>query len=198
MASRRTVAPTRTALTLEEAIEHLRLEPDAQDLPLVLALCQAADDHVEGVLRRALCMQTWQLTLDEFPCAEYSDEAVIELPFPPLVSVTSLAYVDRDGAPQTLAAPSYQIDTAGFVGRVAPAYGTFWPSTRNQLNAVTVTYVAGYGDPADVPPAIKSALRLMLGHLYENREAVVTGTIATQLPLAVDALLAPYRVREFV
>lgn len=41
----------------------------------------------------------------------------------------------------------------------------------------------------EIPPTIKSAMLLMVGHLYENREAVVTGPIATALPLAVESLL---------
>ena len=32
---------------------------------------------------------------------------------------------------------------------------------------------------------------LLIGHLYANREAVVSGVTPTELPLAVDALLAP-------
>lgn len=44
-----------------------------------------------------------------------------------------------------------------------------------------------------VTAAITAAVLLMGGHLFENREAVVTGTIATALPLAVESLLAPYR-----
>ncbi|MFP5432845.1 MAG: head-tail connector protein [Alphaproteobacteria bacterium] len=40
---------------------------------------------------------------------------------------------------------------------------------------------------------MKAAILLLVGHWYANREAVVTGTIATQLPMAVDALLAPLR-----
>jgi hypothetical protein len=40
----------------------------------------------------------------------------------------------------------------------------------------------------------KSACLLILGHLYANREDVVTGTIATELPRGSQALLTPYRV----
>lgn len=50
----------------------------------------------------------------------------------------------------------------------------------------------GYELP--LPPAVAAAILLMAGHLYANREAVVTGTIATALPLSVQFLLAPYRV----
>lgn len=44
-------------------------------------------------------------------------------------------------------------------------------------------------------PAIQSACLLKLGHLFANREEVVTGTIATELPLASQHLLMPYRIR---
>jgi hypothetical protein len=42
--------------------------------------------------------------------------------------------------------------------------------------------------------AIEAACLLKLGHLYANREEVVTGTIATELPLTSKSLLAPYRI----
>lgn len=45
-----------------------------------------------------------------------------------------------------------------------------------------------------IGPAVVSAVMLLGAHLYENREGVVTGTIATALPLSVQFLLAPYRV----
>ena len=52
----------------------------------------------------------------------------------------------------------------------------------------------GNGDGEQpVNAAITAAILLIGGHLFENREAVVTGTIATALPMAVESLLAPYR-----
>lgn len=45
-----------------------------------------------------------------------------------------------------------------------------------------------------LPAAVTAAILLMGGHLYANREAVVTGTISTALPMSVQFLLAPYRV----
>lgn len=44
-------------------------------------------------------------------------------------------------------------------------------------------------------PAIQAACLLKLGHLFANREDVVTGTIATELPLASQHLLMPFRIR---
>jgi len=45
-----------------------------------------------------------------------------------------------------------------------------------------------------VNKAIEAACLLKLGHLYANREEVVSGTIATELPLTSKSLLAPYRI----
>lgn len=42
---------------------------------------------------------------------------------------------------------------------------------------------------ADFPASFKAAVLLLIGHSYANREAIVTGTIATELPMAVDSLL---------
>lgn len=42
--------------------------------------------------------------------------------------------------------------------------------------------------------AIVAACLLKLGHLFANREEVVTGTTAVELPLASKSLLMPYRI----
>ena len=41
---------------------------------------------------------------------------------------------------------------------------------------------------------VRAAMLLMIGHWYANREAVVIGTITSEVPLAVNALLQPYRI----
>ncbi|OZI31737.1 hypothetical protein CAL29_28100 [Bordetella genomosp. 10] len=44
--------------------------------------------------------------------------------------------------------------------------------------------------------SLLAAVRLTLGHLYANREAVITGVTVTELPLGVPDLLRPYRVEQ--
>ncbi|WP_028941616.1 head-tail connector protein [Pseudomonas vranovensis] len=48
--------------------------------------------------------------------------------------------------------------------------------------------------PILINAAIKGACLLILGHLYANREDVVTGTIATAMPMGSQALLTPHRI----
>ncbi|MDZ7863379.1 head-tail connector protein [Acidovorax sp.] len=49
-------------------------------------------------------------------------------------------------------------------------------------------------EPVLVNAAIKAAILLLVGHLFANREDVVTGTIASNLPMGSRVLLQPYRV----
>ncbi|HFS7074847.1 head-tail connector protein, partial [Enterobacter hormaechei] len=41
---------------------------------------------------------------------------------------------------------------------------------------------------------VKAAMLLLIGHWYANRESVVIGETVSQVPLAVEALLQPYRI----
>jgi hypothetical protein len=45
-----------------------------------------------------------------------------------------------------------------------------------------------------VNDAVKAAVLLMTGHLFENRENVVVGAPATELPMGAKAIMQPYRV----
>lgn len=159
--------------------------------PQILAFVTAAREWVEKRLGRALITQAWRLTLDGFPAGD-----VLELPRPNLLTVTSITYVDADGATQTMSASDYVVDIASLPGRVILAYGASWPSTRGDRNGVTITFTCGYGAArSSVPAPVKAAMKLVLADLWENREASIVGTIHTANP-AAENLLAPYRFVE--
>lgn len=78
----------------------------------------------------------------------------------------------------------------------------FLQSSRSTWTPLTMparyqaTYDAGYSSTGDdenettAPEDVKQAVLLLVGHWFENREAVVVGDSATgELPLAVSALL---------
>jgi uncharacterized phiE125 gp8 family phage protein len=175
-----------------EAIAHLRLEPDTGEDELLEGLIVAAREYAEAHTGRQLLTATWKLTLDRFPYRNAS----ISLPLPPLQSVTSIKYLDTAGVLQTWASNQYVVDApAGpraIDGRVYPVYGVDYPDTLSREDAVTIEYVAGYGDAASVPSGIKQAMLLAIGHWYEQRESVIVGETVTTVPMTVDALLGPY------
>ena len=55
----------------------------------------------------------------------------------------------------------------------------------------------GFADDADrllLNDDVRTAMLLLIGHWYANRESVVVGETAAQVPFAVEALLQPYRI----
>jgi uncharacterized phiE125 gp8 family phage protein len=198
MATTLVTPPTADPITLVEAKAHARVEVDDDD-GLLAGYIIAARQHLETETRRAFMTQTWDLTLDDRWPTERINGVYrhrIVLPRPPFISVTSITYVDQLGATQTLAADQYRVakaDTGEWV--IAPAYGANWPGVREQMAAATVRFAAGYGaNPGDVPEPLRLAMLLLIGHWYENREAINVGNIVSELPLAVASLVFPFRV----
>lgn len=190
-------------VTTAEAKSYLKVDFDSQDANIA-RLVSAARGYCEKRRDAQFVTATWDLTLDRFP--SLNDRAGCDLNYPdfdrdaiqvwrePLRSVTSITYVDADGATQTLATAAYQVDTKSRVARIRPAYGYTWPTVRQQMNAVTVRMSLGYGDAVDVPSDFRLAILLLVAHWYRNPEAVITGTIATELELSVNALLGVDRL----
>lgn len=175
----RITGPAEEPVTLTEAKAHLRVVDDSEDT-LIAMLITAAREHCEDVARRTFVTQTYALTLDNWP------DKPLALPLPPVAGITSIVYTDDNGNVATLATSVYVLDG----GKLFVAPNQSWPSTSlRQYAGVKVTYTAGYGDAADVPSKYKQAVLLTLGHWFQNREAVVVGTSAKELPLAAKALL---------
>ncbi|MGH7243606.1 MAG: head-tail connector protein [Phycisphaerales bacterium] len=184
--------PATEPLSLVDAKLHLRIDAADTDSDAIIAdLIRVGRAAVEDYTGLALITQTWRLYLDAFPCGE---DLRIRLPQPPLKTFSSVKYTDDTGALITLDPSKYQVDDADWPCRVAPAFGESWPATRAQLNAVQLEYIAGVDSAANIKPQAVQAIKLFLANWFENREAVVTGTITAELPLAVQMLLDQIRV----
>jgi uncharacterized phiE125 gp8 family phage protein len=191
MALRLYTAPAAEPVTVAQLKDYLRVSHDAENT-LIVSLGKSARAWVESYLRRALINQTWKLTLDCFP-------AQIELKMCPVSSITHVKYYNTAGVLTTLAVNTdYVYDLTEEPVRIIPAYGTSWPTTRSGLLAqVEVQFVAGYGTAGTtVPDAILTAIKALVAHWYQNREAV--GLVGTeQIPLGIRSLLNPYRLFTF-
>ena len=178
-------------LTVAELQAHLRVETD-DDKTLIESLGKAAREYCERATGRTLLTKTLKWYADCWPV-----DGVIRLPAPPLQSVSTVKYYDTDDTLATLSSALYLVDTASEPGRITTVDEEIWPATAIRTNAVEVTYQAGYATAADVPAAIKAAIKLLVGNWYENREAVITGTIVNQLALAVESLLGSYWIGQY-
>jgi uncharacterized phiE125 gp8 family phage protein len=180
-------APAFEPITLQEAKDALRVTSTTDDA-MMDALVMARRQWAEGYTGRRFVSQVWDYSLDEFPCGTRE----IVLPFAPLLSVTSISYVDVNGTTQTMSAADYTVATP--VGpHCAPgflylAYSAFWPSTRCIQNAVTIRFTCGYGvGRSHVPNAIKTAIMLAIEADYDRAKD------AERMLAAAEALLFPYK-----
>lgn len=188
-------APTDMPVTIEQARAQVRLAPGDDSFDAELAgLIAAAVSHLDGndgVLGgRCIEPQQWDLLIDGFT-------DVIEIPLRPLISVDEVAYIDVDGIERTLATDAWTADTASYAGWVVRNSDAAWPATMECVNAVRVRFIAGYPRAADgssgAPASLQHAILLLVAHWFANREAVNVGNIVNQFPLAVEALIAPFR-----
>lgn len=169
-------------LELEVVKAHLRVLGSEED-SYIQSLADAAIAQIENDTQRRILGANVSLKLAEFP-------AVIELPLTPVSSVDSITYIDLDGNQQTLT--GYYLDDSRLKAVVKPLYGQAFPAVKPGYESITVNYTVG--DFESMPTPIKQAALLLIGHWFANREAVVTGTITAELPMAYDALIQPYRV----
>lgn len=198
IALKRTVHPTALPVSVADVKKHCRAEHDLED-GLIEQYAKAATEYVEAHHRRQLLTATWQLKLDNWPCAnEANPWGAIIVPRPPLQSVSGITYLDSAGDSQTWGSSNYTVDTSSMPGRIIPAYGVSYPTTRAVPSAITVTYVAGYTSAALVPAMTRTAIAMLAANWYENREPVVTGTIATKVPMHIDILLAAESLGDLV
>lgn len=161
---------------------HLRVDGDDDDT-LIEAFIAAAVSHIDGPhgwLRRAIWPQELEVRQDGFCGA-------IRLPYLPAISVVSIKYVDQDGGEQTVPPQDYVMLGRGAIGL---AYQATWPTPRGDAECVRIRYEAGF---ETLPPAIFSAVLLMVGDLYKNRESTGADGVAVQMSTSVQALLGPYR-----
>lgn len=178
--------PQAEPVTLDEAKTHLRVT-DSNDDAYITTLIKVARRMCERYAGVSFITQTRVVKLDHFPTCLTSE---IELPYGPVISISGsdtagtpnalgISYVDEDGATQTLALNTdYYLDSHSDIPRVKPVDS--WPSDVDdeRINAVSITYTAGYGAAAaDVPPEVKQAMLLQIGSMYENRQDESVGSM---------------------
>ena len=167
------------ALSLTDVKNHLRIS-GTQDDDVLRFFISAIRRKTETYLQQTLVTSTWVYKIDVFP-------EEIALPMAPVQSITSVQYVDGDGATQTFS--NIQFDTSG---RLKPSYSYSWPTIRDQYNAVTVTYIAGQTHAGNVQPDIKLAMLLWIGDCDINREDSAFGSVS-EIPNSAKNILNMYR-----
>lgn len=184
-------------LTLEQVCNNLKVDVGDDDdvisriIKTAQHFLEGSGLEIDGYLGKALLNQTWAL---ETFAPDNRGRVAIE--FGPLQSVQTVE-VMVNGAYTTWDPANWRIARRGAAApEIAPMPLAAWPRRDLREDAIKISFTAGYGaTPDELPFPIIQAAHLLCAHLYQNREAVVSGprlTIAV-LPLGVSSLLAPYR-----
>lgn len=171
-------APSAEPLTLAEAKLHLRVNNSVEDA-LITALITAARQFVEGYTWRPLMTQTIDVVFDTIK------DKTIMINKAPVQSITSVKYLDSTGTEQTISSTLYATDLLNSPCRVK--LDTI-PTIKDTLNAFKIRIVCGYTSAALIPQTYKSAMLLIIGHLYENKQQAQSQTLS-EIPFGVYTLL---------
>lgn len=211
MALKLVTPPDHFPVTVAEAKAHMALEHNDDD-DTISGFIATAVEAAQLILGRQLVAASYELQLSQFPAAHCwgqkprENHNAIDLPNPPLIEVTSVTYLDADGLRQTLPAERYTVDVDSLVGNILPAYGLAWPAARFYPGSVRIAYSCGWPmDDNTRPPvwtgpkSIKTWIMVRVATMYENRESIVTGQAAAELPRSyVDGLLDAHRIYKVV
>jgi uncharacterized phiE125 gp8 family phage protein len=167
-------APAIEPVTVTELKTYMRLDGSAYDA-MLSGYITAAREAVEKHTGRTFISTVYELYMDSFPA--YG--GCIELIRPPVQSIASIHYNQASDGVLTLLAPSkYMTDVVSQRPRIQPAYGESWPSARDMINAVKVTYTGGYGaSAAAVPETLKICIKALASDLFEHPESNVEVTL---------------------
>jgi len=164
--SRISSGPASEPVTKTEVKAHLRLaDAVTADDAYLDNLIAAARQQVERETGLAFVTETIIEKRHDFPRGEMFMRLFKRTP---LLTVTSIAYLDGNGDSQTWDSSNYTVDVSRRPGCVWLAYNTDWPTTRKINDAVTTTYTAGYATAGDIPFEHKAAVLLAIELMYED------------------------------
>lgn len=166
-------APDAPVMSLDDCKDALGISGTDQDNAITAAIdavTATLDPAFGGMLGRGMGPQTWRLELRSFrdrrpKFRAYANSQAIPLPYPPLISVNSVKYLDENGVDTTLAlGTGYRVLGMGAAiakQSIAPLYSKSWPNTRIDDASVRIEFTCGYdGETNVMPPNLLQAICL--------------------------------------
>ncbi|WP_336826858.1 head-tail connector protein [Pseudomonas paracarnis] len=153
-----------SVIDIELAMKHLLAEPEDQDL--VQSQLDGTEEAAQQFLQRRF----------------FADQAAVDLAKSTTLQRTQAARATYRAALVVADDPENSEDRCRLRERARKALAdTFEAIDMDECGIV-------------INKAIEAACLLKLGHLFANREEVVVGGTAVELPLTSKALLTPYRI----
>jgi len=183
-------------VTAAEARLHLRLPSniDADETLELERMITAATEYAEDYTNRFWSTKPSAIYyFDSFPV----NGTPLIIPGETTANtVSQLTYTQTDGSSVVYDVAKYRtVPGTGSRTRVAPLLGELWPPNKNGLASISITVT--HAAPATIPAAVKQAVLILVGSLYEYREdgVVESGISMVNAPITAHRLLHPHKMR---
>lgn len=191
MALRCVTPPTSPGLiTLEQAKAQCDVDFDDDD-DLIADFIAEASDLVQAMTARRYLPSVWEWELEAWhdpmvlpiaPCFQWDQ-----------VTVNSITFGDLLGNTETLDTAVYWVRPAGQTVKIVKRWFVIWPWLGDAPERVIINFGVNQPIPfvapaPPVPARVQRAVRLLVSHYYQNRDAVVgvdARDSSTELPLGV-------------
>ena len=168
------------------------------DLKTQLRVTHSLEDTLIGAMRSAAI--SWVEEHCNIKLGSYTARGYLpgfynsRIPIGPVTAVSEVKYqvtedTDYDTDLSTLDAGLWFTDLISQPSRIA--FRDVPSVYEYSLNPVVISFTAGY---STIPAPVLQAIRLLVAHMYENRQEEITGTITTRLKFGLEALLNPFRI----
>lgn len=185
-------------VTLDALKRHLWTVGIDADDDYIVELCLSAMSLIEEQTNTSLVAREHTMTIDRFPYFWSSMQQLVPmttgimLPVWPLQSLTSLTYQQSPGVPVSIDVNTLQMRKYK-PPSIFPAASNVWPFVNPlQVSSVEIVFEAGYADADAVPPMLKHAIRLLVGHWYKNREPAHQALLQA-MPYGIDELIRTHK-----
>ena len=171
-------------ISLATAKAHLRVDHSDEDA-LITSLISTAGEIVEEYTGQYLSSCGFTYYADHFT-------SVMKIHAGPGVRILTVKYYDTDHTLQTWPATEYHSDVKSHPMRVQ--FENLPTEVDDRVHAVQITGDAGY---STVPETLKSAMLLIIGHLYEHRKDVLVGVQSAPLVHGAKFLMDKFKPSTF-
>lgn len=175
----KTVEQRELPISLELAKAHLRVDSSTHDDELIAAKLEmavaVAEDMTGRIIREKVVVFDVLLAAD--------DTILVRLP------IRTAEILELSHAQQPIAEEDYTLLNSDYED-------ILFVDANYQGKQITVKAVVGYSKE-DMPPAIKAAILLILGTLYDNESDNIVGRSVSELSLTAEKLLLPWRITPY-
>lgn len=181
-------APTGSPVTLDEVKAFIRVTHTLDDTQ-IQAMIDAAITTVEAFTNRVLLSTVFRVSFPHLnPPNRNIPNEWVELRKSPVTAITSFQVL-IDGNREDVA----------FQRQMSSRFDRLWVDdpapivTDPHPEAFQVTFTAGYGTAADVPDALKEAIKRLVAFQYENRDDTTPDT-GHVIPSGIQFMARPFRI----